>query len=250
MTVSAELLPRVGLIVPPAHGRVPDDGSILYRGRVQFIARGLALKAITPDCFDAVVDSVTDNAKALAEAGAQAISLMGTSLSFYRGAAVTRQLAAAIQDATGLPSTTMSHAIVRALKATGIQRVAVATAYGDELNARLRSFLQSEGFEVAAIKGLAMIDVLGVEAVSPARLIDLARDVFAQNSSAQGVLISCGGLKTLGVIDALEAILHVPVVSSSPAGFWDVVQLLGVNPTANNCGRLFQTLADRAGSSV
>ncbi|SHH38301.1 aspartate/glutamate racemase family protein [Bradyrhizobium erythrophlei] len=243
MSVNAEPLPRVGLIVPPAHGSVPDDGSILYPGRVQFIARGLALEAITLAGYDAIIDSVTDKAKELAEAGAQAISLMGTSLSFYRGAAFKQQLASAIRDATGLPSTTMSHAVVRALKATGVRRVAVATAYVDDVNVRLASFLQEEGFELTAIKGLAITDVIDVGTVSPEKLIDLAQDVFALDSSAQGVLISCGGLKTLGIINVLEMVLGVPVVSSSPAGFWDAVQLLGINPTAHDFGRLFQEYA-------
>jgi arylmalonate decarboxylase len=140
----------------------------------------------------------------------------------------------------------MSHAVVRALRATGVRRVAVATAYIDDVNVRLASFLQEEGFELTAIKGLAMTDVIGVGTVSPERLMDLAQDVFALESSAQGVLISCGGLKTLGIVDALETSLGVPVVSSSPAGFWDAVQLLGINPTAHDFGRLFQKFAQSA----
>jgi arylmalonate decarboxylase len=57
-------------------------------------------------------------------------------------------------------------------------------------------------------------------------------------------------LKTLGVVEVLEAMLDVPVVSSSPAGFWDVVQLVGVNPTSNNRGRLFKMRVDNSDSSV
>lgn len=237
------LLPRIGLIVPPAHGRVPDDGAALYRGRAHFLAKGLALDAITPEGFDAVLDAIAENARALADDGAEAISLMGTSLSFYRGAAFARRLAATIRDASGLPSTTMSHAIVRALRATGIRRVAVATAYRDDLNAKLVSFLHEEGFEVAAIQGLSMTDVIGVESVSPDQLMDLGRAAFAQARTADGLLISCGGLRTLPVIKPLEAALGAPVVSSSPAAFWDVVQLLGIDPVVNSHGRLFQTVA-------
>jgi arylmalonate decarboxylase len=246
MNIDATNLPTIGLIVPPAEGKVPDDGRLLYSGQVRFIAKGLALGQISPEGYEAVIDSVTDKARALAEDGAQAISLMGTSLSFYRGSAFNRQLAAAIQEATGLPATTMSHAIVRALRATGVQRVALATAYIDDVNARLAAFLREEGFDVTAVKGLAMTDVLGVGTVGPGTLIDLAQDVFAQDTSAQGVLISCGGLKTLGIIETLEARLGVPVVSSSPAGFWDAVQLLGVDPAAHGFGRLFQQSIEAA----
>ncbi|MFM0287994.1 arylmalonate decarboxylase [Paraburkholderia megapolitana] len=240
MDIDAQSLPTIGLIVPPAAGKVPDDGPLLYKDRVRFIARGLALGQISPEGYEAVIDSVADRARSLAKDGAQAISLMGTSLSFYRGAAFNRQLVDAIHEATGLPATTMSHAVVRALKATGVRRVALATAYIDDVNARLAAFLQEEGFEVAAVKGLAMTDVIGVGTVPPETLIDLAQDVFARDTSAQGVLISCGGLKTLGIVETLEARLGVPVVSSSPAGFWDAVQLMGVSPVAPGFGRLFE----------
>ena len=37
------LIPTLGLIVPPAHGRVPDDGPRLYAGRAHFLARGLGI---------------------------------------------------------------------------------------------------------------------------------------------------------------------------------------------------------------
>jgi hypothetical protein len=40
MSVNVEALPRVGLIVPPAHGSVPADGSILYPGRAGDLPNG------------------------------------------------------------------------------------------------------------------------------------------------------------------------------------------------------------------
>lgn len=243
MRTDASMPPVVGLIVPPASGKVPDDGEMLYPNRARFIARGLALPAISTMGYDSVIDSVTAKAVELADAGAKAISLMGTSLSFYRGADFNRQLISAIATATGLPSTTMSSAVVRALRTVGAGRVALATAYTDDVNARLISFLQAEGFEIDAVKGLAMTDVVGVGDVPPDTLTALAQEVFAQAGTAQAVLISCGGLKTLGILEALEARLGVPVISSSPAGFWDVVQLAHIDPVADGFGQLFHRRA-------
>jgi len=240
--------PLVGLIVPPAAGKVPDDGPTLYPDRVRFIARGLALPTISTVGYDAVIDSVTAKAVELADAGVKAISLMGTSLSFYRGADYNRQLGSAIANATGLPSSTMSQAVVHALRSVSVRRVALATAYTDDVNARLIDFLRAEGFEIAAVKGLSITDVVGVGEVSPDALTALAEDVFAQSSAAQGVLISCGGLKTLGILEALEARLGVPVISSSAAGFWDVVQLANIDPTADGFGQLLRRYPPRPAS--
>lgn len=39
-------VPCIGLIVPPAHGEVPQDGPTLYGDRVRFIARGLGIGGV------------------------------------------------------------------------------------------------------------------------------------------------------------------------------------------------------------
>jgi len=229
----------IGLIVPPAAGLVPSDGPSLYGSRVRFIARGLGLGEISPDGFDAVVRLILDKALELRDAGAEVISLMGTSLSFYRGAAFTDDLRDHLQEATGLPCTTMSHAIVASLRKLGVKRVACATAYTDTLNARLSDYLLSSGFEVAAVRGLSIVGVDAVGQVTPKTLIALANAAHQDDPSADGLLISCGGLLTLDILAPLEVQLGVPVTSSSPAGFWDVVQLAGIDPSSQGRGRLF-----------
>ena len=91
--------PRIGLIVPPATGEVPFEGPALYGSRIAFHARGLGLGSVTPAGYDEVIESVVGHARALAEQDMRAISLMGTSLSFYRGAGFTREL----RERTGRP---------------------------------------------------------------------------------------------------------------------------------------------------
>ncbi len=234
------LRPVIGLIVPPADGEVPPDAALLYGDRIHFLARGLGIGAVSPDGFKPVIHTIVNRACELRDAGAQAISLMGTSISFYRGAAFTEDLRASMQEATGLPCTTMSHAIVDALRRLEVQRVAVATSYIDELNDRLVDYLTHAGFEVTAIQGLSLTAVNDVRAVTPQTLLDLSQAVYRQDPSADGVFISCGGLLTLDVLGPLEDALGVPATSSSPAGFWDVMLLGGQDPASPGYGRLFE----------
>lgn len=229
----------IGLIVPPGHGQVPQDGPMLYGERVRFIARGLGIAGVSPEGFAPVIDTVLDRARELEAAGAEAISLMGTSISFYRGPEFTESLRAAMQEATGVPCTTMSHAIVAALRHLGIRRVAVATSYIDELNDKLVAYLTHAGFTVTAIEGMSIVGVKEVGEVSTQSLVDLSKKVFARDPSADGVFISCGGLLTLDAIRQLEQELALPVTASSPAGFWDVVRLAGLDPASSGFGRLF-----------
>lgn len=233
-------VPTIGLIVPPGHGLVPQDGPKLYGDRVRFIARGLGICGISPGGFAPVIGTVLDRARELRQAGAEAISLMGTSISFYRGPAFTESLRTAMQDATGVPCTTMSHAVVAALEELGIRRVAVATSYIDELNRKLVDYVTHAGFAVTAIEGMSITGVKEVGKVSTEALVRLSREVYARDRTADGIFISCGGLLTLDAIRQLEDELGLPVTASSPAGFWDVVRLAGVSPASAGFGRLLE----------
>ena len=231
--------PHLGLIVPPAAGAVPVEGAQLYGERFRFSARGLGLPEISTRGYEEVIDSVVEKAILLKEEGAEAISLMGTSLSFYRGPAFNRQLEAEMARSTGLPCTTMTNAVVRGLQHLGVRRVAVATAYIDEVNLRLRDYLEQSGFEPLALEGLSISDVGAVGKVPTRQLADLCIRVFEAQPGADGILLSCGGLVTLDAVREVEERLQVPVVSSSPAGFWDLARTAGLDAKSPGSGMLF-----------
>ena len=58
-------------------------------------------------------------AEELAKKGVDAVMVMGTSLTFYKGAAVHRKLIEDMARATGLPVGTMSQAIIDGLREVG-----------------------------------------------------------------------------------------------------------------------------------
>lgn len=238
--MAASLKPCIGLIVPPAAGLVPQDAQHLYGDRVNFIARGLGIGGVSPEGFEPVMHRIVECAKDLRDAGAQAVSMMGTSISFYRGAALTEALRQDLEAATGLPCTTMSHAVVRSLHALKVKRVAVATSYIDELNQHLVNYLQHEGIAVTAIEGLGLTGVREMGEVTPQTLIALSVKVLKADPSAQGLFISCGGLLTHDVIEPLEQMTGLPATASSPAGFWDVMRVAGLDASSAGFGRLFR----------
>lgn len=235
-TPSARLL--LGLIVPPAAGLVPPEGPQMYP-EVDFIAQGLALASVDKQGYDQVIDQVVDAARKLAGRGAQAISLMGTSLSFYRGSEFNERLAEHLREATGLPCTTMSHAIVRGLRASGITRVAVASSYIEDVNQRLVRFLGENGIEAVCAYGLGVTEVSAMARISTQELVDLCLTTWRlAQGKAQGLLLSCGGLVSLEAVRIVEEQLGVTVVSSSPAGFWDLVATAGLELYPQDAGRL------------
>ena len=82
--------------------------------------------------------------------------VIGTSLTFYRGFEAHERLLEKLRAATGLPVSTMSQAVVDGLNSFGARRIAVATAYADDVNQRLKAFLSAYGFEVLALEGFGL----------------------------------------------------------------------------------------------
>jgi len=144
----------------------------------------VGLERMTPEGYDKVIDRIVPAARQLASQGANAISVMGTSLTFYKGAAFNQQLKENITKATGLPSTTMSTAIVEGLKAVGGRRLAVATAYNEEVSGRLRVFLEESGFEVLTVKGMG-IERFQDRAPDPERVDRIQRERVAIGSGGR-----------------------------------------------------------------
>ena len=68
----------------------------------------------------------------------------------------------------------------------------------------------------------------------------LSSEAVARAPQADGILISCGGLRTLGVAKPLEDRHGLPVVSSTPAAFWAAMRLVGESGRLTGCGRLLE----------
>ena len=149
------------------------------------------------------------------------------------------KLAEAIKKATGLPTTTMSTAVVEGLRKVGAKRVAVSTAYNEEVNRRLRTFLTESGFEVLVVKGLGIEKVEDVDRVTQPQLLDFSAKV---RESAPAGECDAGVLRR--VADAGDhctagEAYKIPVVSSTPHALWAGVRLLGLQGIAPGYGTFF-----------
>jgi arylmalonate decarboxylase len=229
--------PLLGLVMP-VDPSVPPEAAAMYPKGIRFRAASVDLKTMTPEGYDEVVERIAPAARALSQQGAQAIVLMGTSLSFYRGAAFNRELTQRVSMASGCPAVTMSTAVIEGLNSVSGKRLAVATAYDDEVNRRLQTFLHEEGFEVLTIRGLGVENVADIHNVTRDGLFKFSVAVFESAQRPDALLISCGGLRTLDLLDPLERQCRVPVVSSLPHALRAGVRLLGQSGRVPGHGRL------------
>jgi arylmalonate decarboxylase len=177
--------------------------------------------------------------------------VIGTSLTFYRGSDFHDRLMEDLRRTTGLPVSTMSQAVVDGLRSFGARRIVVATAYADDVNNRLKDFLIAQGFEVLALEGFGLFGFGEPGSKSEADIIALSSKLCTAAPSAEGLLISCGGLRTLGVAKPLEERHDVPVVASTQAAFWAALRLVGDSGHVSGYGRLLeQSIGAQAAASV
>ncbi|HET9272576.1 MAG TPA: aspartate/glutamate racemase family protein [Vicinamibacterales bacterium] len=234
--------PVLGLIFPPKDYPVPPEATRLYPTGVKFLSRGIGLERLTPEGYDAAIPKVIPAAESLVRDGATAISVMGTSLTFYKGRAFNENLTAQVKKATGVPVTTMSTGIVDGLRAARARRIAVATAYNVEVTDRLKAFLEEYGFQVLNAKGLGYEQIPAGGDIIDNRLSEFCAETFESARGADTLLISCGGLKTLDLIVPLETRCKVPVVSSTPHALMASVRLAGLSGRARGFGRVLERI--------
>jgi arylmalonate decarboxylase len=229
----------IGLVVPFAKDEVPDEGLQMYPG-VRFLPRGVGVRSLTPQGYDSAWEGILPAADYLAAQGVDAIMVIGTSLTFYRGSDFHDKLLETLRKRTGLPVSTMSQAVVDGLRRFDARKIVVATAYADEVNNRLKAFLEAQGFEVLGLEGFGLLGFGEPGKMSEADIVGLGSKLCTAAPGAEGLLISCGGLRTLGVAKPLEDRYGVPVVSSTQAAFWAAMRLVGESGHVAGRGRLLE----------
>ena len=227
----------IGIVSPRSNDSVPREGPGMYPD-VKFIARGVGVKALTPEGYDDAWSGIVPAAIELARQGATAILVHGASLTFYRGHEAHEQLLADVRAATRLPAITMSAAMVDGLRHLGVTKIGVCTAYSDEINNRLRDFLATAGFDVLALEGFDIQEFGAASKKSQEDIVELAGKVRAEAPRAESLLISCGGLRTLEAGRLVEEKHGVPVVSSTESAYWAAVRMVGQSGRYPGYGRL------------
>jgi arylmalonate decarboxylase len=140
----------------------------------------------------------------------------------------------------GCPAATTITAVVAALKALGVKRVALGTPYVSFINETEIEFLEKAGFEVVSMYGLELGESQeerrGIGRVPPQSLHRFARHL--DNGRAEAIFISCTNVAGVDEIAQVEAERGKPVITSNLATFWHALRLTGINDRIEGFGRL------------
>jgi maleate isomerase len=221
---------RLGRINPSPETVGDEEWRRLCPDGTMVVSTRMFIEAVDPDGLTNMVKNVERAAKELATARPNVILMAGTAGAFNGGPGFDRDLVKRIEDASGVPGTTTMTAVLAALDALDVEKIAVATSYIQPVDDALADVLRASGREVVAIKGMGILKSIDMGDLAPETNCRFAREVLREAEGAEACLLSCGNWRTLEAIEPLENEFGIPVLTSNQTGLWQVLQMSGIAP--------------------
>jgi maleate cis-trans isomerase len=123
-----------------------------------------------------------------------------------------------------------------AFERLGVRRlVFVSETKQDGHDAKL-AFLREAGFDIVADRALCLANTDAFCTTPPSFWFDSVRAL--KTGAAEAYFISCANIHSIDVIEALEAELGAPVVTSNQAALWCALRTAGIGDAVPGLGRL------------
>lgn len=147
---------------------------------------------------------------------------------------------------SGVPASSTSFAFTRAAHALGLHRVAVAASYPAEVAERFGTFLSDAGLSVVGLSSQGITTAAEVGRLADAQVIELAR--AHDHPDAEAVLVPDTAMRTVALIDRVEADLGKPVLTANQVTVWEGLRLVDRLRPVPGLGALFTAPAAVPGS--
>ena len=193
---------------------------------------------ITPETLRAMEGKIADTARLLLPQSAMDVVAYGcTSASVAIGPERVSELLHQAEPTAEV--TNPATAAVEALRAMGVQRLAILTPYQESVNVFFGHFFAEQGFDVTAFGSFledndATVASIDPESVSEA-VIELGRD-----PNVDGVFVACTSTRLLELAAETERQLGKPVTSSNHAIIWHSLRLGGIDDKLPQFGKLYE----------
>ena len=134
------------------------------------------------------------------------------------------------------PSTLVT-GVINALHRLDVHKIVVAIPYLDEINSVEADFLRDKGFDVLDIQGLNIDDCEAMGRITRSFIRDFALSIDQEDADA--IFVSCGGIRTIDVIQEIENSAGKPVICYTQAMMWDCLRQAGIDDAIDGFGQLF-----------
>lgn len=138
----------------------------------------------------------------------------------------------------GVACTTPITAAFAAFDAFGARNIAVLTPYRDDVNQRVRAYIEGAGYNVPVFGSFNEGDDNVAARIDQASIRSAAAELGAMNG-VEAVFVSCTGIRLGVVAGQLEEEIGKPVTSSNHAMAWHCLRLAGIDDAQPEFGKLF-----------
>jgi maleate cis-trans isomerase len=233
---------RIGVLVPFTNTNLEPDMALLCPPGVSMhFARlgGYDLDAI-PDVGQMAglgAANLVEPLRLLAGVRPDVILYGCTSATLTHGPAFDRDLAARAEALSGAKTVTAAGALVIALNALEVRRIAFASPYVEEINNMAIDFLARSSIETVSRADVGVaLDNYGQGEMTPEAVFELGRR--ADSAEAEALVLSCTDMRSVETLERLEITLGKPVISSNQAMIFAALRQLDLPPGRSLCGRL------------
>ncbi len=227
------IVPSVNIVVEGWYPRVvPDSVSVHF-------ARMLIADGSSPEKIIAM--DREDGMRAIAQIAScrpHAIAYGCTASSIVQGHAFDERLRGEIRHIAGVPATTATDSIFAACRALGLKRVTAISPYTEAVDAAERRFFAEGGIETVAGAYLGIADGFRLSEPEPDVILDLALRTWDPQSD--GMIAPCLNFRSHPIVEAVEARIGKPIVTSTQAVLWHLLRLAGVETPIPGFGRLLR----------
>jgi len=190
---------------------------------VMLVSTALGIRDYTQERVDEAIVNFWDRVDLLAREEVNHIILGGAPVSAQLGRARVQGLLRDMESKTGIPGDGPIEAVIAAMQRLGLRRIAVGSRWADELNARVRQYLEEGGLEVVGItargqwaeQAFAMSFRDGLQTA-----LDVGREAMQLDPGVEAVWVAGGAAMALHAIPALEAEFGKPVFTNLSAEVW------------------------------
>ena len=227
------IVPSVNIVVEEWYPRVVPNGVSVHFARM-LMGEGTRPERIIEMDRDDGMRAI----RQLATCRPHALAYGCTASSIVQGHAFDERLRGEIRHIAGAPATTATDSIFAACRVLGLIKVTAISPYDDDTDRAEHRFFAEGGVDCVAGSHLGITDGFRLAEPEPKTILDMA--LAAWDPHSDGLIAACLNFRSHAVIDAIEAQIGKPVITSTQAVLWRLLRLAGVTTPISGFGRLLR----------
>lgn len=226
---------RLGLIIPSGNSVAEGELAAMLPLDISLHVTRLRLTGSAPEELAAMTRDIDVAASLVGDVQPRLVGFHCTAVS-TQDAELEADILTRAKAASGVEVVATSGALVAALNVLAAKKVVMVTPYLDHIVQSEIAFLARHGIEVEDALGLGLNTTEEMAAVDPERWYALTEARL--RNEADAYFLSCTAIRSLGVIERLEARSGKPVITSNQVMAWHMMRQAGFEDRPEGVGQL------------